>query len=151
MKSLSVLNRKFKTFLEIDLHSKIMFCKAFLLCGFYRFIILYISFNKIKKLLGEKGKECPKQIKRENYEIAKKIGFIVSLASKHTPWESKCLVQAMTAQKLLNDKGIESTLYLGVSKDVDNMVAHSWLRCGELFVTGGNGDLKYTRINYFTK
>lgn len=151
MKSLSVLNRKIKTFLEIDLESKIMFCKAFLLCGFYRFIILYISFNKIKKLLGEKGKESPKQIKRENYEIAKTIGFIVSLASKHTPWESKCLVQAMTAQKLLNDKGIESTLYLGVSKDGDKMVAHSWLRCGELFVTGGNGDLKYARVNCFTK
>ena len=57
MKKLSLLIRKIKTFFKIDFESKVMFCKAFILCGFYRFIILNISFSKVKKLLGEKGKE----------------------------------------------------------------------------------------------
>ena len=56
MKKLSLLIRKIKTFFKIDFESKVMFCKAFILCGFYRFIILNVSFSKVKKLLGEKGK-----------------------------------------------------------------------------------------------
>ena len=60
MKKLSLLIRKIKTFLKIDFESKVMFCKAFILCGFYRFIILNISFSKVKKLLG--GKKVRKAI-----------------------------------------------------------------------------------------
>lgn len=151
MKKLSLLIRKIKTFFKIDFESKVMFCKAFILCGFYRFIILNISFSKVKKLLGEKGKESDFKIDIENYKIVKEVGFIVKLASSHTPWESKCLVQAMTAQKILKDKGIKTTLYLGVAKERNNMVAHSWLRYGQMFVTGGNGDLNYTRVGFFVK
>ncbi|MDV5105528.1 lasso peptide biosynthesis B2 protein [Clostridium perfringens] len=128
-----------------------MFCKAFILCGFYRFIILNVSFSKVKKLLGEKGKESEFEIDIDNYKIVKEVSFIVKLASYNTPWESKCLVQAMTRQKILNDKGIKTTLYLGVAKEKNNMVAHSWLRYGQMFVTGGNGDLNYKRVGCFVK
>ena len=134
MKRLSLLIRKIKTFFKIDFKSKIMFVKAFILCGFYRFIILNVSFSKVKKLLGEKGKESEFEIDIDNYKIVKEVGFIVKLASSHTPWESKCLVQAMTAQKILNDKGIKTTLYLGVAKERNNMVAHSWLRYGQILL-----------------
>ncbi|MGU9370176.1 lasso peptide biosynthesis B2 protein [Clostridium perfringens] len=151
MKKLSLLIRKIKTFFKIDFESKVMFCKAFILCGFYRFIILNVSFSKVKKLLGEKGKESEFEIDIDNYKIVKEVSFIVKLASYNTPWESKCLVQAMTAQKILNDKGIKTTLYLGVAKEKNNMVAHSWLRYGQMFVTGGNGDLNYTRVGCFAK
>lgn len=151
MKRLSLLIRKIKTFFKIDFKSKIMFVKAFILCGFYRFIILNVSFSKVKKLLGEKGKESEFEIDIDNCKIVKEVSFIVKLASYNTPWESKCLVQAMTAQKILNDKGIKTTLYLGVAKEKNNMVAHSWLRYGQMFVTGGNGDLNYKRVGCFVK
>lgn len=49
------------------------------------------------------------------------------------------MVRAMTARKILLKKGINSTLYLGVGKEDGKMVAHAWLRCGQLYVTGGNG------------
>ena len=37
-------------------------------------------------------------------------------------------------------RGVNTTLYLGVGKEDGNMVAHAWLRCGQLYVTGGNGN-----------
>jgi hypothetical protein len=45
-------------------------------------------------------------------------------------------------------KHISSTLYLGVGKDNDQMVAHAWLRCGQLYVTGGNGS-NYSMVAKF--
>lgn len=151
MKSLYTLNRRIKIFLKLDSESKGLFIKAFFLSGFYRFSILNRDFSKVKKSLGHKGIESDFIEGTKDYMIANKIGNIVRIISNHTPWESKCLVQAMTAQKLLNDRGIKSTLYLGVARKDSNMIAHSWLRCGKLFVTGGNGDLKYARVNCFSK
>jgi hypothetical protein len=35
-------------------------------------------------------------------------------------------------------RGIDNTLYLGVGRDeTKGLVAHAWLRCGELILTGG--------------
>lgn len=56
-----------------------------------------------------------------------------------TPWESKCLVRALAAQRLLCRRGLSSTLYLGCGMEEGKMVAHAWLRFGEMYVTGGDG------------
>ncbi|MFR7864375.1 MAG: lasso peptide biosynthesis B2 protein, partial [Streptococcus salivarius] len=48
-----------------------------------------------------------------------------------------CLVQALLVQHFLKRKGIATTLYLGVNKDKqDHLMAHAWVRCGEMIVTG---------------
>ena len=43
-------------------------------------------------------------------------------------------------ERMMGERGgIHSTLYLGVGKDEGKMIAHAWLRCGQMYVTGGNG------------
>lgn len=91
-------------------------------------------------MMGERGVESELTEDMDNMKIAKRVGIHVNRITQHTMWESKCLVRAMTARKLLKQKGIHSTLYLGVGKEDGKMVAHAWLRCGQLYVTGGNGD-----------
>ena len=77
-------------------------------------------------------------IKIEEYRRVKRIVWAVNEASKYTPWESKCLVKAITAQRMLKGYKIYSTIYLGINKDGENnMEAHAWLRCGSMYVTGG--------------
>ena len=67
-----------------------------------------------------------------------------------TPWESKCLVRALAAQRLLCRRGLSSTLYLGCGMEEGKMVAHAWLRFGEMYVTGGDGG-GYTTVARFCK
>lgn len=74
----------------------------------------------------------------------------------------------MTAKKILNRKGFPCTLYMGVKMEQEagkeaehsnmephtnmeshtnmepHMVAHAWLRCGNIFVSGGDGSREYT-------
>ena len=73
---------------------------------------------------------------------------IVDRICSKAPWESKCLVRALTAQKILKKKGIHSTMYLGCGLNDGKMVAHAWLRCGEMYVTGGNGS-EYAIVDKF--
>ena len=60
------------------------------------------------------------------------------------------LVRALAAQRLLCRRGLSSTLYLGCGMEEGKMVAHAWLRFGEMYVTGGDGG-GYTTVARFCK
>lgn len=104
----------------------------------FRIMILIIPSKYVRKYYGISGEESPPIECDENYRKAWRISYHVNRVAVHTPWESKCLVRALTAQKLLTNQKISSTLYLGVNKVNNKMVAHSWIRTGEFCVTGGS-------------
>ena len=136
--NLSVLIRKSKSFVRIKWRDKILFFQAFFLSGIARMAILYIPFKRVKKYMGKPMSESPFEVDNEVYKVAKRVAWAVNQACQYTPWKSKCLVRAIIAQRMLKRHKIFSTIYLGVNKDKkNNMQAHAWLRCGEVFVTGG--------------
>lgn len=110
------------------------------LCAYYRAEMLLVPAEKLERKWGEKGVESPMEARWFDYFYAQKIAREIARISKKTPWESKCLVQAQTARYLARRKGIKTTLYLGVGHEDGKMVAHAWIRCGECFITGGNGE-----------
>ena len=150
MQTLLKLFRKIKTFFKIKNQDKLAFIKAFIYMGYFRAFILFIPFNKIRKRMGKVKVESPQNVDDECYKKAVRIARIVGIVSYHTPWESKCLVQALTAQKMLKEQGVSTTLYLGVKKDENNqMIAHAWTRCGNYFVTGGSNRYGYAVVAKF--
>ena len=149
MQTLLKLFRKIKTFFKIENQDKLAFIKAFIYMGYFRAFILFIPFNKLRKRMGKVKVESPQDVDNECYKKAVRIARIVGIVSYHTPWESKCLVQALTAQKLLKNQGISTTIYLGVRRYENEMKAHAWLRCGEYYVTGGAIRDQYTVVAKF--
>lgn len=130
--------------------SKKMTVEAYIYAGWYRFCILVFKPKKLQKYWGEEGRESSAEEINKNYHVAAHVGQIVNRYCNKTMWESKCLVRALTAQKLLSKRNIHTTLYLGCGKENDKMVAHAWLRCGEMYVTGGNGE-GYAVVDCFYK
>lgn len=123
------------------------------LTAYYRFIILHVPSKKLEPRWGERGVESPETDSDKNYSYAYRISREVQRVAPKTHWESKCLVQALTAQYLLHRKNIKSTLYLGVGKEEgsNKMVAHAWLRVGPYYVTGGDGSKTYATVAKFMK
>lgn len=132
-------------------HKKRLTLAIWLLTAYHRLTILLIKPKKLQKRWGTPLEESPQTDTHEHYAYALRAAKEVIRVSDKTPWESKCLVRALTTQDLLHRKGIESTLYLGVGKD-DNgaMIAHAWIRCGELYLTGGDGS-QYAVVARFRK
>lgn len=82
------------------------------------------------------------------------IGWAIQAAAVRTPWESACLVQALTGMIMLSHRGIGATLYLGVAKEESNpesMAAHAWLRCGDTVLTGAVGVERFSVISSFSR
>lgn len=114
---------------------------SYLYSAKFRFQIKFIESKHLKKIWGIEGQESPTSVEPWKYSYARNVSFVVNRICDKTSWESKCLVRALTAQKLLKQKGISSTLYLGCGYDENGkMVAHAWIRTGTMFVTGGNGN-----------
>lgn len=135
---MSIIGRTYR-FIRYNEH-KVITLKAWILSARYRFQMLYEDTKKLNKKWGIEGEESPYDATMDEYRFCKKVAYAVDQVCSKTKWESKCLVRALTAQKLLSEKGIESTLYLGCKLDENKkMVAHAWIRVGKVFVTGGNG------------
>ena len=116
--------------------------------AWYRFQVLHMNTKKMQVKWGIEGGESANEERREHYRYAKAVSICVNHVCNKTAWESKCLVRALTAQKLLKRKSIPSTMYLGCGMDNGKMVAHAWLRCGKMYVTGGNGE-EYSVVDKF--
>ena len=117
--------------------------KAVFYAAVARFRIFFFPGNRLHRYLGETGVETGFDVPEiEQRRIIRTVISMVARVAVRVPWESKCLVQAMTAQRLLRGCGITSTLYLGVGRDKEDnkMVAHAWVRCGPYSVCGGTGE-----------
>lgn len=130
-------------------HEKIMTIQALFVSAYYYRCITRTSAKKLEERFGKRGVESDREESLENLKLAVRVGNRVARVTTKAPWETKCLCRAWTAQYLLKKRHVHSTMYLGVGKDeTGKMVAHAWLRCGQVFVTGGNGS-EYTTVAKF--
>lgn len=110
------------------------------LLGIVRLLVLIMPFRHIAPYLGKHMVESPYSGPRD-YAFVRRVKWAIDIMSRHTPWESKCLVQAITGKILLRHRRLDNTLYLGVARDQDSALeAHAWLRSGSYAVTGGCGE-----------
>jgi hypothetical protein len=131
--------RRIYRFLRCNRHKKTALL-IYLYSAWYRARILAGKSRTLLLKAGIRGEESPAQADAEQYRKAAVISGEIQRICSHTMWESKCLVQALTAGRLLRREGIPATMYLGVGRDeTEGMIAHAWIRCGEFYVTGGDG------------
>lgn len=113
--------------------------KIILLSGWYWTLISIVPIKRLEQRFGLRGEESPYKEDPIKIQTAYRIGKRVERICKRTPWTSKCLVRALTAQHLICKKKIATTLYLGVQEKDNSMLAHAWLRCENYIITGGDG------------
>lgn len=86
-------------------------------------------------------------------DLARRIGWAMGAVASRTPWRSLCLEQAIAAKAMLRRRGMSNTLHLGVARGAESpersVVAHAWLRCGSINVTGGGDVSRYTVVATF--
>lgn len=152
MLNLSKLYKRIVTFNTLGHENKRLIVEAVIYSAVARATILLIPFRIYNRYFGNSNKETTFKIEKENYEIIRKVEWAVKVVCSHTPWQSKCLVQALTAQRMLKKSNMPTTLYLGVNKNGDNSLsAHAWLRCGHVYVTGGDYRNEYIQVAKFAK
>lgn len=142
---------KLKVFLTLDIRTMLLLVEALFFLGWAR-ILVSLPFSKVAPSLGVPMQETSIMELERNRIVLKHIAGAIDIMSKYTLWESKCLVKAIAGMKMLKRRNIESTLYLGTTKDeLAKMIAHAWLRSGHFYVTGKEGMDRFTVVAKFAK
>ena|ERR1019366_5115167 len=82
-----------------------------------------------------------------------RIAWSLRAVAARAPWQSTCLVRALAGSGMLRFRGIPATIALGVAKSEGapaSMIAHAWLSCGGVVITGAAGHEQYRVIAKFS-
>lgn len=91
------------------------------------------------------------------------IGWAVRAAAARLPWHSTCLMEALAGAAMLRGHGLPGTLSLGVGRGTasdmavlgreaaseDSILAHAWLHCDGLVLTGEAERARYAELVSF--
>jgi len=132
---LAIWIKKYIRIIKAPLSKKKLALEVFCYLFLTRLALFFLPFRVIVKFLehhfvSKHCSECDDQV------II--IGRVIKSVSRYTPWESLCLVQALTGKIMLKNRGLISTVYLGLSKSDNTMKAHAWLKYKDIVVTGSN-------------
>ena len=143
-------------FLSAPLLEKRLFLEAYILLGVMRVAILTISFKRLTSSLDQnqfsRNSKMPQQCKCHQQQVHA-IRRAIIRAARRTPWESACLVQALTARVMLQKRHIPGAFYLGVAPDDTGespLKAHAWSQCGNIIVTGNHGHERFKIMTVFS-
>ena len=135
--------RKIKLFFRLPREEKRLFLEAYFYLGIMRVLILTVSFKRLTRSLNHSATRINQAgLSDKQTLIATLVGQTIAKAANNTPWESTCLTQVLTAQKMLEKRNIPGVFYLGAKKigaGAEKLEAHAWLQCDELIITGEEG------------
>ncbi len=125
-----------------------LFTEAWLLLAFARLMLLFIPFRSIAKVLGQTMQQAPAQL-LQNPQLPHAVGRAILRAGNRSPWRTKCFEQAIAAKIMLQLRGIKSTVYFGINKTTNEMLAHAWLTVNNSIITGGPDISQFTIVSWF--
>jgi hypothetical protein len=150
---MSNLFKRFRTFLALSISEKWLLVEAFLQLAKARVTIAFRDFGDLASQPDAVDREenDSNSLGATDRETVSSIRWAVGLMVPKTPWQSRCLVQALAARAMLLRRRIPARLCLGVRKD-DNkkLIAHAWLQCGPIMVTGGAEATEYKVLASFS-
>lgn len=84
-----------------------------------------------------------------NQAGAERVRLALQRAAARLPFETTCLMQALAGAAMLRRRGVAATVQLGVARDgtqAGRLVAHAWLRAGDVVLTGADGADRFTPV-----
>jgi hypothetical protein len=142
--------RLIKRVLRLPLQDKLLVLEALVLLALARLSVVLLPFRWVARAFGKQASLTTEQGDTTQTWLIRRVGIVVNKVSRHVPWTSKCLDQALAAKIMLARRGISTTVYFGVMNDEQGeLAAHAWLRSGNKYVTGGDIRDRYTVINTF--
>ncbi len=146
---------RIKKFTALDRDERKLFLEAYITLGIMRFLILTIPFKWLTRFLVQSPADDihVSPLNPLQQPVVSAVARSIYRAAAHTPWESVCLPQALTAHRMLARRRVQGRFYLGLRKNAkgaEPLEAHAWSQAGNIVVTGGRGVENFTVVSVFT-
>jgi hypothetical protein len=154
IESASMLLRKARSLARMPVFEQTCILPAWILLGVSRGAVLLVPFRRVAAILGEaRGPQgLAPQASARQMQRARRIGRVIRVAARYTPWDSNCFAQAVTARLLLGLYRIPCAVFFGLAHDdgpARALQAHAWVCSGDVAVSGGANVGRYTVVACF--
>lgn len=143
---------KLKHFLARPYWMQLAFVPVWCLLGLARLQVLHRDFKLIAPTLGHhQGVARPiPELSSHEMQRARQISRQIQWVARYCPWRANCFAQAITARWLCGFYRLPCLICFGLKKSTDGQVlAHAWVRAGDVAITGGDGFADYQLVASF--
>lgn len=116
--------------------------RATILLYTVRLALWTVSFEKLRRVVDSVTHGC---FRPANRYSADQLSWAVRAASRYVP-HATCLAQPVILHILLRREGLQSTVCIGVRKEVGQFEAHAWVESQDRVVIGDSGLQRYAAI-----
>lgn len=124
-----------------------LFIEAWIYLSIAKLMVQLFPFKKIASKLGTPQQDSSKQTATSS--MVDQIELSIVRAVKYVFFTSKCYDQALAVTLMLKRRRVSSTIYFGVYKELNQLIAHAWVKCGDKIVAGKKGYEKFTPVAWF--
>jgi Transglutaminase-like superfamily len=120
-----------------------MLLEAVLWLAFAGFAIAVLPFRHVG-LLAARPIRRPVPPYQARLIKVRRIRWAIIVTARRVPWRALCFQQGLAAQLMFRRQGVPSILYYGAAKDEQgDLMAHVWVRDGDINVVGGEIASRY--------
>jgi hypothetical protein len=143
------LRRRLVRLAQVGHHRRAVLIEAVAWLLVARLSLIFVSFPRLARRLGTlvaptdaRALLAKLGAKQDQARIAEEVGWAVTRAARHVPFNAVCLPQAMAARIMLKRRGVDSVLHFGARIGQDKVGpdkpidAHAWLDAAGIEVTG---------------
>jgi hypothetical protein len=114
------------------------------------FFRIALNFLPVQKLTAWMGRGAQSSFSQEQpAQTLRRIEWSIDAVVRHAPFTFVCFPQCLAAYFMLRRRHIASKLFYGVTRDADQLKAHTWVKVGDCTVVGGEVESRFTVLATF--
>jgi Transglutaminase-like superfamily len=138
------LRRRLVRFAQVGHRRRAVLIEAVAWLLVARLSLIFVSFSRLARQLGTlvaptdaRAIRAKSDDMQDQARVAAEVGWAVTRAARHVPFNAVCRPQAMAARVMLKRRGVDSVLHFGARIGQDKPIdAHAWLDAAGVEVTG---------------
>ena len=139
---------KLGTLLALDRRDRVATFEALFALAVAQVLVRIVPPRKWRDRFGPSSSlSASGAIGKDQLEPARRVRFAIARAARNLPTDPNCLPQALAARRMLERRGIESSLFIGAERDEQGKAHfHAWLKVGSEWVTGLCDEERYVLL-----
>jgi hypothetical protein len=114
---------------------------------FFRIALNFLPVQRLTAWMGNTAQSSLSQA--EPAQTLRRIEWSIDAVVRHVPFTFVCFPQCLAAYFMLRRRHIASKLFYGVTRDADQLKAHTWVKVGDRTVVGGDLESHFTVLTTF--
>jgi hypothetical protein len=121
--------------------------EAICMLTFFRVALNFLPVQRLTAWMGNAAQSSLSQA--EPTQTLRRIEWSIDAVVRHVPFTFVCFPQCLAAYFMLRRRHIASKLFYGVTRDADQLKAHTWVKVGDRTVVGGELESRFTVLTTF--